>query len=508
MKEIIIGKHKLYSKENIDETKIISLFNSNDNTLYYKGQILNKKFHGKGELLEKSFRYKGNFCDGEMTGKGVYSTYNLSKYNGQMKKNRYNGYGKFETHKQGLIYEGNFIDGIFEGKGEMEITSKNDSIIYNGTFKNGFFNGKGELKYNYDKIKISGNFSNGIENGEVKIKYASGGNITIIKNSNIIDKIINFNKINFDPRLKKEDILNDVTIFKKINKKNYDSNFNDTYTTDINNNLTKGGIDIKTNILIYYIEQFQSYKQLKKEIEEKEFDNKIEIFVDNDKNNKMKDKIILNTTNDDKIQEKTILNAIDNNKIIPDTINNNTKDKTIPNTIDNNNKIILNDIDKNNEKISSTTKESEKYINQNNLDIIEKNLDKAKKIINSAEDCLNNPPNYCLKKITKKRKLNYDEDSIILNTIEKDRSKIINEFFEYIGQLNDEFKMDGRGIINYKKNIVKFNYNGKIYDVKSYEGNFKNGSIIGKGLLTTTIKIKIIGMFVLIDNKNFEILNK
>lgn len=62
-------------------------------------------------------------------------------YEGEIKDNKYHGFGKKYTLNGKLIYEGEFENGLPNGKGKLFVENK----IAQGTFKDGKLDGKVEI---------------------------------------------------------------------------------------------------------------------------------------------------------------------------------------------------------------------------------------------------------------------------------------------------------------------------------------------------------------------------
>ena len=94
-----------------------------------------------GMFLEKGEIFIGPFYDGKgVTGKG----------------------GKF-TLKKRAVYKGDFIDGEKSGKGEED---SNEGNIYEGDYKKNLFDGKGNYIWESTGQKYSGDYKNGLMLGK------------------------------------------------------------------------------------------------------------------------------------------------------------------------------------------------------------------------------------------------------------------------------------------------------------------------------------------------------
>mmetsp|Transcript_1880 Transcript_1880/g.1773 ORF Transcript_1880/g.1773 Transcript_1880/m.1773 type:complete len:90 (+) Transcript_1880:2758-3027(+) len=85
------------------------------------------------------------------------------KYEGEIKDELRNGFGKKYFLNGNLEYEGQFRNSKFQGHGVLYSEENENQKIYEGEFMNGHFSGKGTL-YEEDEI-YTGEFRHGKKNG-------------------------------------------------------------------------------------------------------------------------------------------------------------------------------------------------------------------------------------------------------------------------------------------------------------------------------------------------------
>jgi len=133
--------------------------------IYNNGQVLEGKYYkgklnGKGVYKYKDTLYFGDFRDNIREGKGVLINKKF-RYKGQFNMGKIDGYGKivFLDNKEGIgEYEGFFKENNIEGKGTMKWKNGN---VYEGEMKKGKMNGHGKF-IPYQGFPIEGVFKNNI----------------------------------------------------------------------------------------------------------------------------------------------------------------------------------------------------------------------------------------------------------------------------------------------------------------------------------------------------------
>jgi len=126
---------------------------------------------------DKGDKYTGLFKDGKIL-KGTALYLNGSKFVGEFKNHKPNGYGTFQWIN-GDKYFGEWKDGKISGNGTR---IWKDGRKYMGDFKNEVFHGNGSLFYP-DGKRYDGGFLNGKRHGEGTITYSDG--------SSFIGKFVN-----------------------------------------------------------------------------------------------------------------------------------------------------------------------------------------------------------------------------------------------------------------------------------------------------------------------------
>ena len=144
-------------------------YNGDDGTVY-RGDFLNKLFHGRGQLvLPNGTEYSGEWNEGRKHGLGTLSKTNGDNYTGEFRNDEFNGQGTL-TLANGDIYNGYWVDGKLNGQGTY--TSK-DGTLYVGGFSENQYHGSGSLSYP-DGTHYEGGFANGEFQGKGDLVYADG----------------------------------------------------------------------------------------------------------------------------------------------------------------------------------------------------------------------------------------------------------------------------------------------------------------------------------------------
>ena len=151
--------------------RVRGTFYYTDGAIYqgsYDDKELWHDLHGAIKLANGD-RYEGGFVNGEKEGKGTYYYNNGNKFVGTFSKNK-KVRGTF-YFASGVIYEGPFdSDGYFCGKGKY--ISKNGDVVYEGEFKKDKFNGYGVHYSTTTKYRYEGYFKDDVRNGHGKVRFA------------------------------------------------------------------------------------------------------------------------------------------------------------------------------------------------------------------------------------------------------------------------------------------------------------------------------------------------
>lgn len=212
--------------DNDNYTNIFTV-NEEDELCYYQGKMKDNKWDGYGKLWTRYFKYHGNFKDGKVHGHGIYEyTDNNEDLSDEFVK----------------YYEGSFYEGTKNGIGK-EIYLNNES--YFGSFKMSLRNGNGTLYNSNGSEKIKCFWENGTaintteitehwENGNIKYKGGfngikwHGNGVICYKNGNIF----------YEGNLNNDNILNGV-IKLPDNKKIIEGTFLDNNYTIYHKNGTR-----------------------------------------------------------------------------------------------------------------------------------------------------------------------------------------------------------------------------------------------------------------------------
>lgn len=74
-------------------------------------------------------------------------------------------------YKNGDLYYGEVVEGQLEGKGVYRFK---DGSSYEGEFKKNVFNGRGKLIDVFNEVTIVGEFQDGLAYGQCNISYSDG----------------------------------------------------------------------------------------------------------------------------------------------------------------------------------------------------------------------------------------------------------------------------------------------------------------------------------------------
>ena len=140
----------------------------------YIGQVENNLQEGFGTFYYTSGSiYEGEWKKGKKEGIGKFycnkEPFDGDRYEGNWKNDKQDGKGTY-FFKEGDIYDGNWKDGKQEGKG---IYDYNDGNRYEGDFKNGIIEGKGIYYYSNGE-RYEGDFRKGKREGKGIYYYNTG----------------------------------------------------------------------------------------------------------------------------------------------------------------------------------------------------------------------------------------------------------------------------------------------------------------------------------------------
>jgi hypothetical protein len=131
-------------------------------------------FHGRG-MLENVGRglYLGGFENGERSGEGEEKHFDGSRYKGEYKSGKRNGFGVLFGPDGSEVYRGKWKDDIRHGEGLLQCGSMQGGM-YDGDFFKDKFSGSG--KYTYaDGTSIEGQWLNDVpRDGDWSIIYPDG----------------------------------------------------------------------------------------------------------------------------------------------------------------------------------------------------------------------------------------------------------------------------------------------------------------------------------------------
>lgn len=124
----------------------------------------------KGILLSiEGNYYEGMFLDGKKDGKGLILYKNGAKYEGEIKNNLHNGFGKL-TQLDGEIFIGQWKNGKINGKG---VRYHSNGDVYSGDYVNSIRDGIGKYVF-FNGDSYEGQWKNGKANGKGFFKFKNG----------------------------------------------------------------------------------------------------------------------------------------------------------------------------------------------------------------------------------------------------------------------------------------------------------------------------------------------
>ena len=151
----------------------------NENIGYFIHPIINtlKNIIIKGKKDYGIATYEGELKKGKREGYGKFSNKDGSYYYvGHWLDDKMNGEGKIYEQNNNIIYDGNFVSNQTEG--DVKLTIDNGFIyigqVLNNTIINNEFHGKGKLYYPNNTLKYEGDFINGGFEGNGKHIFPNG----------------------------------------------------------------------------------------------------------------------------------------------------------------------------------------------------------------------------------------------------------------------------------------------------------------------------------------------
>mmetsp|Transcript_6122 Transcript_6122/g.5483 ORF Transcript_6122/g.5483 Transcript_6122/m.5483 type:complete len:153 (-) Transcript_6122:238-696(-) len=141
----------------------------------YEGEIKNYQAHGRGIFTTlDGYRYEGDWEEDKKEGQGQESTENgIFFYKGGFSENKYSGEGTIKL-EDGTVYECNFEDGKPNGKGtSLSYDHLGNPERYEGEFVNWKKHGKGFLVMG-DGSEYIGDFEEDLPNGYGEFKWPDG----------------------------------------------------------------------------------------------------------------------------------------------------------------------------------------------------------------------------------------------------------------------------------------------------------------------------------------------
>ena len=154
-------------KNSLDEVQILFLQNGD----FYLG-LLSSQYNSplKGILYSTEDNYyEGMFLNGKKEGKGTIIYKNGAKYEGEIKNNLHNGFGKL-TQLDGEIFVGQWKDGKINGKG---VRYHKNGDVYSGDYMNSIRDGIGKYVFS-NGDSYEGQWKNGKANGKGIFKFKNG----------------------------------------------------------------------------------------------------------------------------------------------------------------------------------------------------------------------------------------------------------------------------------------------------------------------------------------------
>lgn len=140
---------------------------------YYIGETQDGLMHGHGtrywDIDDK--KWEGDWANGEANGHIVVTFGDFVVYDGLMEHGLPNGQGVYTDINSGQRYEGNFVDFMRDGEGVLY--AENGDKIYDGEWKKNKYNGYGQY-FLRGQCRYEGNWENGKRNGD-GIAYDQNG---------------------------------------------------------------------------------------------------------------------------------------------------------------------------------------------------------------------------------------------------------------------------------------------------------------------------------------------
>ena len=166
--------------------------------------------------------YEGTFLNGKKEGKGIILYKNGLKYEGEIKNNLHNGFGRLiKSEKE--VFIGEWKDGKMNGKG---IRYHSNGDTYSGEYLNNIREGVGKYTF-FNGDSYEGNWKNGKANGKGIFKFSNGDiyegyfeNNNFCGQNSFINKNSELRNIEFKNRL-----FNREQIISNKKKEKYFANF-------------------------------------------------------------------------------------------------------------------------------------------------------------------------------------------------------------------------------------------------------------------------------------------
>lgn len=137
-----------------------------DDSVRYRGEKKNNKFHGFGALYDLRGKrlYSGYWRNGLYHGNGKLYSKGKLLYDGDWKQNKRNGYGILYNKSGQICYNGMWENGKRNGMGNEHLNS--GKLFYEGQWICDKYHGYGTLYDSSNRIEFKGNFQRGKRHGE------------------------------------------------------------------------------------------------------------------------------------------------------------------------------------------------------------------------------------------------------------------------------------------------------------------------------------------------------
>ena len=154
---------KMQSSNNLEQnqikkqTSVVKEIYHQNNSLYYRGETVDGKFHGRGEMYHPNctLKYKGNFRHGGPHGKRctIYHDNEKIYYLGEMIEGNITGQGAMYDLNGNLESEGFYVNERLTGH-DCEVYYPTGEIKYNGSFCDNHYSGYGNNFYLLNNYKV------------------------------------------------------------------------------------------------------------------------------------------------------------------------------------------------------------------------------------------------------------------------------------------------------------------------------------------------------------------